>query len=151
MTSTMDDRPVETQPARTTAAHVRDLNGLHDRSTAELVRRAAEQLSTLVRDELKLAQLELATKGKRAGMGVGLFGAACVVALYGVAAFVTGAIIGLATVVPAWLAALLVGIALLVVAGIVALAGRSQVKKATPPIPSAAVRSVKADIDTVTE
>jgi uncharacterized membrane protein YqjE len=137
MTYTMSDRPADHE--------------LSDRSTAELVKLAAEQVSTLVRDELKLAQVELAAKGKRAGVGIGLFGAAGMVAMYGVGAVLAALIIGLAAVMPAWLAALLVGVVLFVIASIMGLVGRGQVKKATPPVPTGAVRSVRADIDTVAE
>jgi uncharacterized membrane protein YqjE len=121
------------------------------RSTADLVKLAAEQISTLVRDELKLAQSELTEKGKKAGLGVGMFGGAGVVALYGVGALLAAAIIGLADVMPPWLAALLVGVVLFVVAGILAIVGRGAVKKAAPPMPTDTVASVKADINTVTE
>jgi Putative Actinobacterial Holin-X, holin superfamily III len=129
----------------------RQTDALSDRSTGDLVRLAAEQISTLVRDELKLAQAELTAKGKRAGMGIGLFGAASVVALYGVGAVLAASIIALALVLPAWLAALIVGVVLFAIAGVMAAVGRGQVKKATPPVPTNAVRSVKADIETVTE
>jgi Flp pilus assembly protein TadB len=123
---------------------------LNERSTAELVKLASEQISQLVRDELKLAQVELARKGKHAGIGIGLFGGAGVTALYGVAALLTTVVLLLALVMPAWLACLIVTVVLLVVAGVLALIGRSQVKKATPPMPEQAVGSVKADIDAVT-
>ena len=126
-------------------------DSLADRSTADLVKLAAEQISRLVRDELKLAQNELAEKGKRAGVGVGMFGAAGVLALYGVAALLAAAIIGLAAALPAWLAALLVGVVLLAVGGVLALVGRGQVKRAVPPAPTEAVRSVKADVNTITD
>src|SRR5262245_43774214 len=126
-----------------------DKTDLADRSTADLVKLAAEQVSRLVRDELRLAQTELAEKGKRAGIGVGMFGAAGVVSLYGVGALIAAAILGLATVLPGWLSAILIGAALLLVAGLIALVGRGQVKKAVPPAPTEAVRNVKADIDTI--
>jgi len=124
---------------------------LGDRSTAELVKLASEQISHLVRDELRLAQLELARKGKHAGIGIGLFGGAGFVALYGLAALAATAILALALVLPYWLASLIVAVALFLVAGIMALIGRSQVKRASPPMPEQAVSSVKQDIDTVTE
>jgi uncharacterized membrane protein YqjE len=124
---------------------------LSDRSTAELVKLAAEQVSRLVRDELRLAQVELAEKGKRAGMGAGMFGGAGLIALYGLGGLLTAAVLGLAQVMPAWLAALVVGVALLVVAGILALLGRRKVKQAAPAVPEGTVRSVKADINAVTE
>jgi hypothetical protein len=140
MTSTLNDRRVDAPTSTTTG----------DRSTAELVKLAAEQMSTLVRDELKLAQLELTEKGKRAGLGAGMFGGAGLFALYGVGALLAAAIIGLAAVMPAWLAALVVGVALFAVAGVLALVGKGQVSKAVPPMPQETVAGVKADIDTVT-
>jgi hypothetical protein len=128
------------------------LSGTDDLSTAstgELVRRLSAQLSELVRRELYLARTELATKGKRAGAGAGLAGAGGVVALYGVGALVTAAIAGLATVVPVWLSALIVGVVLLFVAGVLALVGRRRLREATPPVPEQAVRGVQDDLATV--
>jgi Flp pilus assembly protein TadB len=122
-----------------------------ERSTAELVKTAAEQISRLVRDELKLAQAELARKGKHAGLGAGLFGAGGMLALYGVAALLTAVVLLLAYVMPAWLAALVVGVVLFAIAAVLAIVGRKQVQRATPPMPEEAVRSVKADIDTLTD
>ena len=84
-------------------------NTLSQQSTVDLVRRASEQFSNLVRDEIQLARTELTEKGKRAGMGAGMFGAAGVFALFGVAALLTGAILGIALVLPAWAAALIIG------------------------------------------
>ncbi|WBB81447.1 phage holin family protein [Micromonospora sp. WMMD882] len=119
-------------------------------STAELVQRATEQVSRLVRDELALARAELTEKGKHAGIGVGLFGGGGVLALYGLGALLTAVVLLLALVMPAWLAALIVAVALFAVAGVLALVGKKQVSQAVPPMPEAAVRSVRADVDTVT-
>jgi hypothetical protein len=141
MTTTIKPPSAETDPV--------DAADLGDRSTADLVKLAAEQVSRLVRDELKLAQTELAEKGKRAGIGVGLFGTAGVISLYGVGVLIAAAILGLATVLPGWLSALIIGVALFLLAGLLALIGRGQVKKAVPPSPTEAVRNVKADIDTI--
>jgi len=109
-------------------------------STAELVRQAAEQISTLVRDELALAKAEMSEKAGSAGRGVGLFGAAGLVSLYAVLGVLTAIVLLLAHVMPAWGAALLVGIVLSLVAGVLALIGRAQVRRATPPVPEAAVQ-----------
>jgi len=122
-----------------------------ERPTAELVKTAAEQISRLVRDELRLAQAEIAAKGRHAGMGAGLFGAGGLVALYGVAALLTAVVLLLAYVMPAWLAAVIVGVLLLGVAGVLAMVGKKQVKQATPVVPEESVNSVKADVAAVTE
>ena len=123
---------------------------LSDKSVGDLVQSLSQQTATLVRQEMQLAQAELQQKGKRAGIGAGMFGGAGLVALYGVGALIAAAIIALAAVMPAWLSALLVGVVLLAVAGVLALLGKSQVSKAVPPVPQDAVASVKADIDTIT-
>ncbi len=122
-----------------------------DASTAELVSRLGEQVSTLIRSELRLAQVELQEKGKRAGIGAGLFGGAGLVALFGAGGLVACAILALALIMDAWLAALIVGVVLLAVAGILALVGRSQVQRAAPPLPTEAVEGIKQDIQTVKE
>jgi len=118
-------------------------------STAELVSQMSEQVSTLVRDELALARVEMVEKGKRAGIGAGLFGTAGVLALYGLGAlFVTiGAV--LALWMPVWLAALIVMVVLFAAAGIVALVGKKQIKQATPPEPVEAIDSSKKDVNAV--
>ncbi|GAA2653976.1 phage holin family protein [Paractinoplanes durhamensis] len=120
-----------------------------EQSTAELVQRASEQVSRLVRDEIALAKAELAEKGKHAGIGVGLFGTSGVLALYGIGASIATLIIVFDIFLPLWLAALIWTVALFLVAGILALIGKNQVTKAVPPEPKAAIESVKLDVDEV--
>jgi len=120
-----------------------------EQSTAELVQRATEQVSRLVRDEIALAKAELAEKGKHAGIGIGLFGAGGVLVMYGVGAAIATLIIVFDLFLDLWLAALIVTVAIFLVAGVLALIGKNQVTKAVPPEPSAAMASVKADVDEV--
>jgi Flp pilus assembly protein TadB len=122
-----------------------------EHSTGELVKQMTEQVATLVRDELKLAQVEMTRKGKQAGLGAGLLGGGGLIALYGVGCLIACAIIGLSHVVQPWLAALIVGAALLAVAGGAALTGKSRIQQATPPVPTEAVDSLKADVEEIKE
>src|SRR5436305_4659960 len=92
-------------------------NGPPDTIAAELVKQLSEQTSRLVRQEVELAKTELAVKGKRAGIGAGMFGGAGLVGLYAVGALITAAIAALATAVATWPAALLVRVVLAAVAG----------------------------------
>jgi hypothetical protein len=119
---------------------------LKERPIGELLEQASRQTATLVRQELQLAQLELGQKGKRAGLGAGMFGGAGVVALYGFGALVAAAILLLGTALEPWLAALIIGTGLLVVAGSLALVGKKQVEEATPLTPEQATGSVKRDV-----
>lgn len=119
-------------------------------STAQLVSRMTEQTSTLVRTEVQLAKAEIQETVKDVGKGAGLFGGAGVTALYGVGALIATAILGLATVVDAWLAALIVTVVLFAVAAVLALAGKKKVAQAPPPV-EATKRNVARDIAAVKE
>ncbi len=123
----------------------------NEQPVGELLQQLSAQTATLVRQELKLAQLELQEKGKRAGLGAGMFGGAGLVALYGVGALVAAIILLLATALDAWLAALIVAVVLLAVGGVLALTGKKQVEKATPPVPEQAMDSVQRDVELVKE
>ena len=122
-----------------------------ERSTGDLVKLVTEQVSVLVRDEFKLAQLEMTGKAKQAGQGVGMLGGGALVALYGVACLIACVIIAISHSLQAWLAALIVGAALLAAAAVVAAAGLSKLRRGTPPTPTEAVESVKTDLQEVKE
>lgn len=124
-------------------------NDLSDRPVGELVQQLSQQTATLVREELQLAQLEMKEKGKRAGIGAGLFGGAGVIAVYGGGALVATLILVLATFLEPWIAALIVTVVLFAIAGVLALTGKKEVEQATPPAPEQAIDSTKADIDEV--
>jgi hypothetical protein len=125
----------------------REQNG--EKPLGELVQDLSRQTSTLIRQEMRLAQAELAEKGRHAGKGAGMFGGAGAVALYGVGALVAAAILGLATVLEPWIAATAVGVGLLLVAGLLALTGKKELDEAGPPKPERALESVQLDVETV--
>ena len=120
-----------------------------EHSTGELVKMVTEQVSVLVRDELKLAQLEMGTKAKQAGKGMGMLGGGGLVALYGVACLIACVIIAISHSLQAWLSALIIGVALLVVAAIVSAIGRNKMRQGSPPMPTEAVESVKTDVQAI--
>jgi hypothetical protein len=120
-----------------------------DASTGQLVTQLTEQISRLVRDEARLAQAEVTQKAKRLGIGAGLFGGAGLFAFLGLAVLVATAVLALDLALPAWLAALIVAVVLFAVAGVLALVGKKDVEKASPPVPTQAIAGVQADIATV--
>jgi uncharacterized membrane protein YqjE len=124
---------------------------VQERSTGELVKQVTEQVSVLVRDELKLAHLEMTGKAREAGKGVGMMGGAGLISLYGVACLIACVIIAISHALQAWLSALIIGAALLVIAAIVSAVGRGHLRKATPPRPTEAVESMKTDVEEVRE
>jgi nitrate/nitrite transporter NarK len=115
-------------------------------SLAELIKQLSEQSSRLARQEVELAKAEMAYKGKRAGIGAGMFGGAGVFGFYGLGALIAAAILVLATAITAWLAALIVAVVLAAIAGVLALQAKSKVQQATPPVPEEATESVKEDV-----
>jgi MFS family permease len=118
-----------------------------DRPVGELLKDLSDQTSRLIRSEMELARAELTEKGKRAGIGAGMFGAAGVLGLYAVGALTACFIALLATAVDhLWLAALIVAAVYAAVAGVLALTGKSQVEQATPPVPEQTTESVKEDV-----
>jgi uncharacterized membrane protein YqjE len=119
-----------------------------DPTLGALVHDMTQQMSTLVRDEMRLAQAEMTQKGKAAGLGIGLFGGAGVVALYGVGTLIATVILVLALAVPAWVSALIVTVVLFAVAGVLALVGKKSVAQATPAKPEQAIAGLKEDIAT---
>ncbi len=117
-----------------------------DSSLGELVRQLSEQTSRLARQEAELAKVELQQKGKRAGLGAGMFGGAGIFGLYAVGALTAAAILALATAVTPWLAAVIVAAVLGAIAAVFALAGKQNIAQATPPVPEQATERVKEDV-----
>jgi uncharacterized membrane protein YqjE len=120
---------------------------LRDRPIGDLFKQLSQETTTLVRQELGLAKAEMAQKGKQAGVGAGMFGGAGVAAVLGLAALTAAAIVALDAAMRLWLAAVIVGLVWLAVAGVLALQGRRKVQAATPPVPHQTQESVKEDVE----
>jgi predicted phage tail protein len=118
-----------------------------ERSVPELVKEITAQSAALARKEIELAEAEMMMKGKRAGLGAGMFGGAGVLALFGLGALTAAAILGLAIVLPGWASALIVAGVYLVLAGIIALLGGVELRRAKPLPPTEAAESVKDDVE----
>lgn len=130
-------------------AYADDTTGSAEPSLGELVAQLSTQVPELIRSELRLAQAEVTAKGKRAGIGLGMFSAAGLLAFFGVAFLLTTVALLLDLVLPGWAAALIVAAVLLAGAGVAALLGKKKVAEATPPMPERTMESVKEDIAAV--
>ncbi len=119
---------------------------LREQPMGELFKQLSNDLSTLVRQELKLAQAEMTEKGKKAGIGVGMFGGAGIVSLLALGTLTACLVAALATGMDVWLAALIVTVVYGALAGVLALIGKNRVSEATPPVPEQTVESVKEDV-----
>jgi hypothetical protein len=128
---------------------MRDGNGHSapgDQPVAELIKQLTEQTRTLVRQELELAKAELGAKGRKVGIGAGMFGGAGILGFYALGVLTACAVLALATAVAAWLAALIVAVVYGAIAGVLALSGKRQVQEGVPPIPEQTVETVKEDV-----
>ncbi len=119
---------------------------LREQPLGELFKKLSDDLSTLVRQELKLAQAEMTEKGKKAGLGVGMFGAAGIIGLLALTTLTACVVALLATAMDVWIAALIVTVVYGAVAGMLAITGKQRVSEATPPVPEQTVDSVKEDV-----
>jgi Putative Actinobacterial Holin-X, holin superfamily III len=122
-----------------------------DKPIGDLLQQASQQTATLVRQEMRLAQLEIKEKGRHAGIGAGLLGGGGVMAFLALGALTTAAIAGLSLVLPVWAAALIVGVILFPLAGVLALAGKKQIDRAQPPKPERGIDSAQHDVAEVRE
>ncbi len=121
-------------------------SSLREQSMGELFKELSNELSTLVRQELQLAQAEMTEKGKKAGIGAGMFGGAGITALLALGTLTACVIAALAKGMDVWLAALIVTLVYAAVAGALALTGKKRVTEATPPVPEQTVETVKEDV-----
>jgi uncharacterized membrane protein YqjE len=117
-----------------------------DHSIGELVKDLATETSTLVRQEIDLAKAEMTERGKRAGKGAGMLGAAALVGLLAAGALTACLIAALDKAMATWLAALVVTVVLGAIAAALAMTGRKQIQEAAPPVPEQAIDSVKEDV-----
>src|ERR687895_874507 len=121
-------------------------NDLREHGTGELLKELSDHTTTLVRQEIELAKAELGEKGKKAGLGAGMFGGAGLFGVFAFAALTTCIIVALDSAMPLWLAALIVAVVYGAIAAVLALQGRTKVQEAGPPVPEQASESVKEDV-----
>ena len=124
----------------------REQDELRERPTGELLKELSDHTTTLVKQEIDLAKAELSEKGRKAGLGAGMFGGAGLFGVFAFAALTTCIIVALDSAMPLWLAALIVTVVYAAIAGVLALQGRNKVQEAGPPVPEQATESVKEDV-----
>jgi hypothetical protein len=128
-------------------AHTNADTNRSEQSIGELAKQLSDQTSRLVRQEVELAKAELGEKARSAGIGAGMFGGAGMLGLYALGALTAAAILALATAVAAWLGALIVAAVYGAIAGILAMTGKTRMRRATPPMPQEALQSAKEDVE----
>jgi uncharacterized membrane protein YqjE len=120
---------------------------LRDRSLPDLLKQLSQETTQLVHQELELAKAELQQKGRQAGAGAGMFGGAGALGLAALGALTACLILALDTVMPAWLAALIVAVVYGIIAFVLVKQGQARLKRATPPVPEQTIETVKEDVE----
>ena len=120
---------------------------LHEQPNGELLKQLAAETTTLVRQELDLAKAEMREKGRKAGPGFGLIGAAGAITLLALGALTAFFILGLDGFVPNWLAALIVAIVYGAVATLLYVRGKEKVEDAGSPAPRQTIETIKEDVE----
>jgi hypothetical protein len=134
-----------------TGTSVRPRPQAADRSIGELVQQASQQTSELIRQEMRLARAEMTQKGKRAGLGGGMFGGSALLAVIALQAMVAAAIAAVALALPLWASCLIIAGGLLLIAGALAMVGKAEFGRATPAAPRQAIDGVRADVQEIKE
>ena len=119
---------------------------MRERPVGELLKQLANETTTLVRQELELAKAEMREKAGKAGPGVGMWGAAGVVALVALGSLTAFLILALDGVMPNWLAALIVGLVYSAIAGLLYVRGKKRVEEAGSPVPEQTIETLKEDV-----
>jgi hypothetical protein len=110
---------------------------------ATVAKEVADHANAIARLEVELAKLELKQKAAGLAGGIGLGAGAAVLALFGLAFLLAAAGAGLALTLDPWLALLVLGGALVLVAALLAAIALASIRKATPPVPEQAIREAK--------
>jgi uncharacterized membrane protein YqjE len=125
---------------------VRQGEQLREQPIGELLKQLASETTTLVRQELDLAKAEMREKGKKAGPGFGMIGAAGGVALLALGALTACLILALDGAMPNWLAALIVAVVYGAVAAVLYTRGKEKVDDVGSPAPRQTIETVKEDL-----
>ena len=128
-----------------------ETDDLRERPIGEVATQLTHDLSLLVRQEVRLAKAEMREKGRIALPGLGMIGAAGVVALCAAGALTAFVVLVLASFLDDWLAALLTALALGAGAAVLALVGKERVEDAGAPVPEQTIETLKEDAQWVKE
>jgi hypothetical protein len=119
-----------------------------DRPIGELLRELGDEISTLVRQEIALAKVEIGEKAKPAVASAGMFGATALLGLGAFGAATAFLIAGIAAIgLPVWVAALIVTVVYGIAAYVLAQSGKKKLKEAAPLVPEQTAQTVKEDIE----
>ena len=115
-----------------------------ERSVGELFSELANETTTLIKQEVTLAQAELTQKVTKIGKNIGFLVVGGAIAFLALQVIVVAVIVGLTYLMPLWLAALIVGIVIGIIAAVLIFAGLNNLKE-TNLKPEKTVETLKED------
>lgn len=118
----------------------------YDRPLSDLLKELNQEISHLVRDEIALARVEMTRKMSAMAKAAGLLGAGAFVGLLAAGVLTATIVLAIDVALPAWLAALIVTVAYLIIAGVLCAVGYARFKRAGKPIPEQTIETLKEDV-----
>jgi len=118
----------------------------YDRPLGDLLKELNQEISRLVRDEIALARVEMTQKMSAMAKAAGLLGAAAFIGLLAAGVLTATIVLAIDVALPAWLAALIVTVAYLIIAGVLAAVGYARLKRAGKPLPEQTIETLKEDV-----
>ena len=115
-----------------------------DQSLGDLFGNLTSDLSELLRSEMELARVEIREEAAKAGRAAGMLGAGGLIAYLGLGLLAMAAAWGLAEVVDAGWAFLIVGLVIAAIGAVVLMKGRDQLREVRP-VPEETVETWKED------
>jgi hypothetical protein len=128
------------------ATQSRDAGNRHNAPISELLRSLIADLTLIARREAELATIEMKTRMSEFGGAAAVLAGAGLAGLYALGTLVAAAVLALAIVLPAWAAAVIVGVVLAGVAVVLAFVGRARLRAAGPLAPKETIETVQEDI-----
>ncbi len=116
-----------------------------DQSLGDLFSRVTSDISTLVRQELDLAKVEIKQEVRTAGKAGGLLGGGAFTGYFALLFVSVALALGLATFLPNWLAFLVVGLLYGIAAAVLLSKGKKQLDH-VDPVPHQTVDTLKEDV-----
>ena len=117
-----------------------------DRSLSDVLQDAIRNVQEIVRSEVRLAKTEIREEAAKAKFPTLLLGAGALTAIFAILFLLLMIVYALALVMPSWAAALIVGAALAVVAGVTLSAGIRRFKL-IHPTPERTVETIKENVE----
>ncbi len=115
------------------------------RSVSDVLQDIVGNLQQIIRNEFRLARVEIKEKATRAKQPVTILASGVVLGLYGFGFLLLALVYALSLVIAPWLAALLIGVVLAIAAAILVASGRNALKQ-VDPVPEKTVQTVKENV-----